>query len=354
MTPRPRIGGCGGVTRPSEVRMIRRTTAAIALALTLAALGATLLTGSTSAAHRRYTVVFVASIPPSSAIGGRAAAKVLDMRFIMAPFNLSPQSVIRYYKSMIARHVDAIVSGGYDPQLKPILTRVRKAGILSISSGDDIAAKRDLWVNYSSTVAFAHALADTLASQIHGKGEYAILDERGEFPIAHFWAKTVAAYIPRAYPNMKSDGLVTETGAGDQAEVDAIKSFMSSHPNLKGLIGIAPTEAYLAAEAITQSGRIGQVFSAGNGGSDLKGTPLVGWIRSGAMEDVVVGNPIKLGYLTVWAAHYLLTGHHFRPGAYQVGGPIGLVYYYAKHQELRLGQPLIITKRNVDQYANKF
>ena len=53
-------------------------------------------------------------------------------------------------------------------------------------------------------------------------------------------------------------------------------------------------------------------------------------------------------------ADYLLTGHHFRSGAYQVGGPIGLVWYYATHQELRLGQPLTITKKNVDQYANKF
>lgn len=337
--------------------MTRKTVAPIAVAVAFAALAATLLARPSGAAHRRYTI---ADLTGNMGKAGQEAAKRLGVRLLVpkclqAGSRVScPSDGTRLYKSMIARHVDAIVSGGYDPQLKPILTRVRKAGILSISSGDDIAAKRDLWVNYSSTVAFAHALADTLASQIHGKGEYAILDERGEFPIAHFWAKTVAAYIPRAYPNMKSDGLVTETGAGDQAEVDAIKSFMSSHPNLKGLIGIAPTEAYLAAEAITQAGRIGQVFSAGNGGSDLKGTPLVGWIRSGAMEDVVVGNPIKLGYLTVWAAHYLLTGHHFRPGAYQVGGPIGLVYYYAKHQELRLGQPLIITKRNVDQYANKF
>ena len=129
---------------------------------------------------------------------------------------------------------------------------------------------------------------------------------------------------------------------------------MSAHPNLKGLISITPTEAYVAAEAITQAGRIGQIFSAGNGGGDFKDTPLVGWVRSGAMEDVVVGNPIKLGYLTVWAAHYLLTGRHFTPQAYQVSGPIGLVYYYAKHQELRLGPPLIITKKNVDQYANRF
>jgi hypothetical protein len=30
------------------------------------------------------------------------------------------------------------------------------------------------------------------------------------------------------------------------------------------------------------------------------------------------------------------------------------VYYYANHQELRLGQPLIITAQNVDRYANEF
>ena len=335
--------------------MIRKTIVAIALALSLAAVGATLLALPSGAAHRRYTIVSVAYFP-SMGIGGRAAAKRLGMRYIVASQQRlgSEQSVIRYYRSLIARHVDAIATGGYDPALEPVFRKVRKAGIQLISSGDDIAGKRDLWVNYSGTVAYAHALADALASQIDKKGEYAILDEQGEFPIAHTWAKDVAAYIAKAYPNMKSDGLQTETGAGDQTEVDSVKSFMSAHPSLKGLIGITPTETYMAAEAITQAGRIGQVFSAGNGGGDFKGTPLVGWVRSGAMEDVVVGDPIKLGYLTVWAAHYMLTGQHFRPGAYQVGGPIGLVWYYAKHRELRLGQPITITKKNVAQYAHRF
>jgi rhamnose transport system substrate-binding protein len=335
--------------------MIRKTVVAVALAVLLPALAATLLAAPSGAAHRRYTMASVAYFP-SMAIGGRAAAQRLGMRYIVAAsYNLGgEQGAIRLYKSLIARHVDAIATGGYDPALKPIFRKARKAGILLISSGDDIAGKRDLWVNYSSTAAFARALADALASQIDKKGEYAILDEQGEFPIAHTWAKAVAAYIPRAYPDMKSDGLQTETGAGDPKEVDSVKSFMAAHPNLKGLISVTPTEAYVAADAITQAGRIGQVFSAGNGGSDFKGTPLVNWVRSGAMEDVVVGNPIKLGYLTVWAAHYLLTGHHFRPGAYQVGGPIGLVWYYRKRQELRLGQPLTITKKNVAQYANRF
>ncbi len=152
---------------------------------------------------------------------------------------------------------------------------------------------------------------------------------------------------------MKLDGVQTETGGGDQNEVDAVKGFMATHPNLKGLIGIVPTEAYMAGEAITQAGRIGQVFSAGNGGNSLS-DPSSSDTSEPRRRAVYASDLIKQGYLTVWAANYLLTGHRFRPGAYQVGGPIDRVWYYAKHQELRVGQPLTITKENVDKYANEF
>jgi rhamnose transport system substrate-binding protein len=291
---------------------------------------------------------------PAIATGGREAAKRLGVRYIVAGTISTSTAPIDLYRSLIARHVDVIATAGYDPSLKPIFTKIRKAGILLISSGDDIAGERDLWVSQSDPAAYGRALADALASQIQDKGEYAILGEQGQYPIADTWEKVVEAYILKAYPNMKLDGVITETGAGDEAEVDSVKSFMAAHPNLKGLIGIAPTEAYMAAEAITQAGRIGQVFSAGNGGEGLEGTPLAGWVRSGAAEVVFTGNPITLGYCTVWAANQLLTGHHFRPGAYHVGGPIGLVWYYAKNRELRLGPPLTITTANVDLYANKF
>ena len=331
--------------------MIRRTLLVAALGLSLAALAAALLAGPSGAAHRKYTIAYLTYV--NYGRGGREAAKRLGVRVLVRRC-VGSCDAVALYKSMIARHVDAIVSDGYNPALTPTFRKVRKAGILLISSGDDIAGGRDLWVGPSDPVAYGQALADALASQIGEKGEYAILDEQGEFPIAKTWKKVVEDYIPKAYPKMKLDGALTETGAGDPAEVDSVKSYMAAHPNLKGLIGIAPTEAYMAGEAITQAGRIGQVFSAGNGGSSLADPQLRGYVQSGAAELVFTDNPIKLGYLTAWAAHYLLTGHHFRPGAYQVGGPIGVVYYYAKHQELRLGQPLTITKTNLGVYANKF
>jgi rhamnose transport system substrate-binding protein len=287
--------------------------------------------------------------------GGREAARRLGDRVIVPCVTpCSPPEAVKRYNAMIARHVDAIVTDGYEPALRPTFRKVREAGILLISSGDDIADRRDLWVSPSDPVAYGEALADALASQLGRKGEYAILDEQGEFPVAKTWKKVVEDYIPKAYPKLKLDGAVTETGAGDAAEVDAVRTYIAAHPNLRGLIGITPTETYMAGEAITQAGRIGQVFSAGNGGGSLSDPQLRGYVRSGAAEVVFAANPVNLGYLTGWAAHYLLSGHHFRPGAYQAGGPIGVVYYYAKHQELRLGQPLTVTKTNLGLYANKF
>jgi rhamnose transport system substrate-binding protein len=334
--------------------MIRKTLLAAALGLSLAALAAALLARPSGAAHRKYTIAYLTYVHYGR--GGREAATRLGVRILVATCipSCSPSNEVALYNSMIARHVDAIVSDGYDPALTPTFRKVRKAGILLISAGDDIAGGRDLWVGPSDPVAYGQALADALASQMGSKGEYAILDEQGEFPIAKAWKKVVENYIPKAYPEMKLDGAITETGAGDPAEVESVKNYMAAHPNLKGLIAITPTETYMAGEAITQAGLIGQVFSAGNGGSSLADPQLRGYVQSGAAQLVFTANPTKLGYLTAWAANYLLTGHHFKPGAYQVGGPIGVVYYYAKHQELRLGQPLTITKTNLGVYANAF
>ena len=323
--------------------------AGLAAVAAVAALAAVLSTSAV--AHRRYTIAITGDptvdAVQTAARGGRKAAGRLGVRFIIS----NDYDV----QKLLARHVDALISGGGDPSQRPFYKKVRQAGILLISSGDDIAAKRDLWVSPSDPREYGGALADALASQIQRKGEYAILEERSQFPIGYVWEKIVQAHIRTAYPNMKLDGVLNLSGAGDQAELDAVKSFISAHPKLRGLIGIVPTEANVAAMAITQMGELGKIFCAGNGDDRLGDTPQPGWVRSGATELVYASDPLKQGYLAVWAANYLLTGHQFKPNyGYDVRGPIGIVWYHAKHRELRLGQPLTITKANVDRYATRF
>ena len=344
-------------SRPRR-REFRRRYLVVAGLVAVAAVAVSLALSNRRAAHRGYTIAFVtqdADYVQSMARGSREAAKRLGISYIVAGKTAPDDYALsKVYQSMIARHVDAIISGGYDPALAQTFAKVRKAGILLISSGDDIAAKRDLWVTQSDPKAYGHALADALAFQIDHEGEYAILEQYGQFPIATTWARQVKGYIAKTYPKMKLAGAVYGTGNWRQADVDSVKSFISAHPHLKGLIGITPPEAWAAAEAITEAGKIGQVFSAGNGDDRLGDSPLPNFVRNGAAEFVYVGSPVKLGYLSVWAANYLLTGHRFKRRAYQVSGPIGVVWYRPQHRLLPAGQPFTVTKANVDLWANKF
>jgi DNA-binding SARP family transcriptional activator/ABC-type sugar transport system substrate-binding protein len=360
-------------SRPRRRAFRRRYLLVAGLAAVAAvAVPAAVLSTRPAAAHRSYTIAYVTpdlgvDYTQTIARGSRTAAERLGVRYVLTGSGgdtaaLAQRGVIpgpyqlsNAYRAMIRRHVGAIISQGYDPALTPTFRSIRKAGILLISTGDDIAGKRDLWVSQSGPTEYGRALADALASQIHDKGEYAILEQQDQYPIATTWARIVKHYISEAYPNMKLVKVIDGTGNGDQTEIDSVKRFISTHPHLKGLIGITPTEAYMAADAIIQTGKVGQVFSASNGDDRLGDTPQPRWVRSGAAKLVYASDPVKQGYLTVWAAKYLLAGHHFKPHvAYQVGGPIGIVWYYPRHRELRLGQPLTITKANVDLYATKF
>ena len=71
---------------------------------------------------------------------------------------------------------------------------------------------------------------------------------RSPLPGAH----VVKDYISEIYPNMKLVKVIDGTGLRDQSEIDSVMSFVAHHPKLKGLIGITPTEAYMAADAIIQ------------------------------------------------------------------------------------------------------
>ena len=347
--------------RPRRRALRRRRVLVGVVALAVVAAAAAVLS-TRAGAHRTYTIAYVTpavgeDTVQSIARGSRAAAKRLGVRYILTgpPPNGAETDLERAYQAEIAHHVDAILSDGYDQWLTTTFQKVRKAGILLVSSGDDIAGKRDLWVSQSDPAEYAHALAEALAAQTHDKGEYAILGQQGQYPIADRWTKLVAGYIARAYPKMKLDRVIVGTGNDDQAEIESVKRFISGHPHLKGLIAVVPLETYTAVDAIIQSGNLGKVFCAGNGGYRLGDTRLPDFVRSGAAELVYGSEPGKQGYLAVWAANYLLSGHHFRPGVgYQVGGPIGTVWYYPAHRELRLGQPLTITKANVSRYTNKF
>jgi hypothetical protein len=145
-----------------------------------------------------------------------------------------------------------------------------------------------------------------------------------------------------------------DTGNGT-ADVNLVGKLITRHPQLRGLINVCPGEAVILPQQVIDARKVGKIFSAGNGGTcpPLDMSYFGRYVRRGAEEIVCPGDPVKLGYLVVWAADYLASGHTFALGRYRVGSPVGNVTYDATDKELPLGRPLTITKANLGKYAGK-
>ena len=248
-----------------------------------------------------------------------------------------------------------MIHNGDHKQVLPALARARAAGIPTVSY--ELRSPGSVWVNQTGPAQFAHALADALASQMNQQGQFVIvscLRSAGAYPIVATRLKLTKAYIQRRYPQMQRVGVAYgDLGNGD-VDTDLFNRLMRAHPQLRGLIFLCPGEAYNQPPLLVQAHKVGQVFTAGNAGDcPPLDDPDLTSVRLGAEEIVCPGDPAKLGYLTVWAADYLASGHRFAPGSYDVGGPVGTVHYFSHNRELRLGQLLTITKANVDQYAGQ-
>ena len=335
----------------------------VALTLALAVVAAGVLAAGSSGARQTQRTIGLITLQGADGFfggvesGGKSAAAALGDDLAITRVSDTPTQ-IRTIKSLVARHAAAIAFHP-DPatvkQVLPALARARAAGIPTLSY--ELRSPGSVWVNQASPAQFAQALADALASQMNQKGQFVIvscLRSAGAYAIVGTRLKLTKAYIQQRYPQMHRVGVAYgDLGNGD-VDTHMFSRLMRAHPQLRGLIFLCPGEAYNQPPLLVQAHKVGQVFTAGNGGDcPPVDDPYLTSVRLGAEEIVCEGDPAKLGYLTVWAADYLARGHRFAPGSYDVGGPVGTVRYFSHNRELRLGQPLTITKANLAQYAGQ-
>jgi ABC-type sugar transport system substrate-binding protein len=291
---------------------------------------------------------------PQVESGGQSAAAALGDQLAVTEASDAPTQIATI-KSLIAQHAAAIVvdtdqGPATIKQVLPALAQARAAGIPTLSFEQRYPGS--VWVSQSSPAQYADALADALASQMGGRGQYVIVPCRPAEAIVGTWLKAAETYVPRRYPRMRRVGVVYGGTGNGPAGTLVLRPVLRAHPHLRGMIFLCPGEAYTAGPQLVRAQKIGNVFAAGNGdGCPPLYSAYANSVRDGAEEIVCAGDPTKLGYLTVWAADHLAGGDTFAPGSYDVGGSVGTVPYFGADEELRLGQPLTITKANVDQYS---
>lgn len=306
---------------------------------------------SSGGSDSSYSVAFVPKIqgiPFFEAMnaGGADAAEEFGFKWVYSgPTTADPAAQSDVVRAQIQQRVDALMVAPNDPDsMGPLLKEAQTSGIrVGTADTDAPNSVREVFVSQASEEGIGTALLEQIAKPIDGKGDIAIVSCGQTASNLNAWIKVIKDKVASDYPEIN----IVDTVYADEDQAKAVtmaKDLMNANPDLKGIIGPCTTAAPGVAQAVQETGKIGEVFTTG------VGTPqaMKPFLESGASSASVLWNVEDHGYLTAWAGWQMAQGNEFQPT--QTVGRIVGVTYDPDTKILLLGDPLILTTENVGDY----
>jgi len=277
--------------------------------------------------------------------GAEEAAAELGIELIWdGPTETDPAKQNEIVEAWITRGVDVIAVAVENRQgLSSVLRKARQRGIRVLTwDADAEADARDFLVNQATPEGIGTSLMDQAARVLGGAGEFAIITASLTAANQIEWQKHIEARRAARYPQIR---LATVRPCDDLQgrAFEEATTILRAYPQVKLIMAICSPAVPGAAEAVKQARR-DDVKVIGLGlPNDNKP-----YVHAGITDCVILWNTMDLGYLTVWAARNLCAGT-LRPGVTEMpAGRLGRVA--VAQDQVLLGQPLVFTRENIDQY----
>jgi len=286
--------------------------------------------------------------------GADEAAKQLGNVEIIytGPTTPSAEGQIEIINSLISQKVDAIVISANDPNaLVPITKKAMQRGIKVISFDSGLAAEgRQMQLNPSNAELIGEKQIQMAANSMGGAGEVAILSASAQATNQNIWIGVMKKMLEKPeYANVKLVATVYGDDQSDKSYREAI-GLLRSHPNLKAIIAPTTVGIVAASKAVVDEKLVGKVFVTGLG----LPSEMAGHVKSGAVKEFAIWNPIDLGYAATYAADEFVKGKaENKAGATVSVGRLGNVTLDA-NGEAALGPPFTYNAGNVEKFAKIF
>ncbi|MFS2024960.1 rhamnose ABC transporter substrate-binding protein [Massilia sp. CT11-137] len=268
------------------------------------------------------------------------------------PTTPSAEGQIEIINSLISQKVDAIVISANDPNaLVPIAKKAMQRGIKVISFDSGLTPEgRLMQLNPSNAELIGEKQVQMAASAIGGAGEVAILSASAQATNQNIWIGVMKKVLQQPqYAKVKLVGTVYGDDQSDKSYREAI-GLLRSHPDLKAIIAPTTVGIVAAAKAVVDEKLVGKVFVTGLG----LPSEMAGHVKSGAVKEFAIWNPIDLGYAATYAAAEFVKGTaQSQPGTTVSVGRMGSVTLDA-NREAALGPPFTYNSDNVDKFAKLF
>jgi ABC-type sugar transport system substrate-binding protein len=252
---------------------------------------------------------------------------------------------IEFIDNFITQQPDAIVYASNDPvAIAPVLESALAAGIHVVGYDADAEPQaRTFFVNQASFEAIGKALIDSMVAQVGEEAQVAIVTSSLTAPNQNAWIEEMTKYRDANYPGLEF--VDTRPSEEDQnLAFQVTNDLLLAYPDLAGVFGLSSVAFPGAAEAVTQADRCGEVAVVG------LSTPntMRPYVEDGCVADVVLWNPVDLGYATIYAVRALIDGELTPESTTLNAGRLGELQINGS--EILLGDPFIYTAENIADF----
>lgn len=257
----------------------------------------------------------------------------------------TPASQLPVIKADIAKGANALIISATDPTaLCPTLNAAMKKGVAVVTYDSDAPTCRTMFINQATPQGIGAIEVDTLASELHGSGQIAIVSASVDDTNQNTWIGFMKQELKK-YPKMKL--VSTVYGNDDTATSTTVtEGLLSAYPDLKGIIS-PTTVGIAAAAAVLDSPKYrGKIMLTGLGTPD----EMKKYVADGTVKAFALWNPADLGYLAAYTAVELASGSiTAAAGRTFTAGKLGKFTVLAGHQVL-LGKPYVFDKANIGKF----
>lgn len=282
-----------------------------------------------------------------------AARELKDVEIIYTgPAKATAEGQIEIINTLIAQNVKAIVISANDPDaLVPVMKKAMSRGIKVVSF--DSAVRKDgrlMHLAPSSNALIGQKLV-TMAEDAIGKtGEIAVLSATAQATNQNAWIAEMKKVLAQpAHSGLKLVSVVYGDDQTDKSYREA-QGLFKSYPNLKAIVAPTTVGVAASAKAVQDEKKVGSIFVTGLG----LPSEMAGHVKSGAVKNFAIWNPIDLGYSSVHAAYAFVKGK--AKGAPDEKIPLGRVGTVTldKDNEAAMAEPFTYDAGNVDKFAKFF
>jgi rhamnose transport system substrate-binding protein len=262
-----------------------------------------------------------------------------------APTEAKIEKQIEFIDNDITQGPDVITYASNDPvAIAPVLRKALSQGIHVIGYDADAETNaREWFVNQVNFDDFGFTMVDLVAKNVGEDAKIGIVTSSLTAPNQNKWIEYIKQRIADKYPKMKI--LDIRPSEEDQNLAFTVtQDLMKAYPDMNAVLGLSSVAFPGAADAVSQANKCDKIYVTG--GSTPKA--MKKFVKSGCVKDVVLWNPVDLGYATVYAARAVADGK-LKPGATELeAGKLGKLSISGS--VILLGKPFVFTKDNIDQF----